>query len=83
MIYRKGPLFFFIIDDNQIQLQCKNKSVYCPYEYINRKRIQQAHILILTNTGSMKEIAAKTGFSDRLLFQNIQTIHRHLSLKIY
>jgi len=39
-----------------------------PIEYINRKRIQQAQILILTNAGSMKEIAAKTGFSDIAYF---------------
>ncbi len=39
-----------------------------PIEYINRKRIQQAQILVLTNAGSIKEIAAKTGFSNIAYF---------------
>ena len=42
-----------------------------PIEYINRRRIERAQTLILTNLYSMKQVAAMTGFRDVAYFSRI------------
>ena len=56
---------------NYFSDQFNNIFAIRPIDYLNRKRIDKAQIMILSNLGTMKEIAYSTGFKDIAYFSRI------------
>jgi two-component system response regulator YesN len=46
-----------------------------PVEYLNRKRIERAQLLLLSTNLPLKEIAAGTGFSEANYFSRVFSKH--------